>query len=162
MAEDVRIRRLGPDDWELYRDIRLESLADAPYAYGSSLAREQTFDEATWRSRCSETTGVNAIATVGAEPVGVMGVYTGLGFAMLVAAWVRPTVRGRGVGDALVVDLIGWARSRDYPELELRVADGNGAARNLFLRNGFFPTGEHEPLESDPSVDTERMTYKLG
>lgn len=161
MAEDVRVRRLESDDWEVYRDIRLESLADAPYAYGSSLAREQAFDEATWRVRVSGETGVTVVATIGTEPVGVMGVYTGLGFAMLVAAWVRPTTRGRGVADALVADLIDWTRSQDYPELELRVADGNTAARNLFLRNGFLPTGEREPLESDPTVATERMIHKL-
>jgi ribosomal protein S18 acetylase RimI-like enzyme len=163
MAENVRVRRLGPDDWKLYRDIRLESLADAPYAYGSTLAREQVFDEATWRGRLTGQTGVAIVATDAAETVGIMGVYTppGEGSAMLVAAWVRPSARGLGVGDAMIADLLDWARSHDYPELELRVADGNQAARNLFLRNGFLPTGEREPLESDETVETERMIYKL-
>lgn len=161
MADTVRVRRLEPDDWELYRDIRLESLADAPYAYGSTLAREQTFDEATWRHRLTEENGVAVVATSGDKPVGLMGVYIGLGYAMLVMAWVRPSARGHGVGDTLIADLLDWARSHDYAELELRVADGNAAARNLFLRNGFFPTGEREPLESDPAVETERMIYKL-
>jgi ribosomal protein S18 acetylase RimI-like enzyme len=161
MADTVRVRRLEPDDWERYRDVRLESLADAPYAYGSTLAREQEFGEATWRSRLTGETGVSVIASSDTETVGLMGVYTGLGFAMLVAAWVRPTARGLGVADALIADVLDWSRSQGYAELELRVADGNNAARNLFLRNGFQATGEREPLESDPTVDTERMIYKL-
>lgn len=163
MANDVQVRRLESDDWELYRDVRLESLADAPYAYGSTLAREQNFDEGTWRIRVGGRTGVTAVAMAGDESLGVIGVYTppGESWAMLVAAWVRPSARGRGVGDLLVVDMIDWSRSQGYQELELRVADGNDAARKLFLRNGFVPTGEREPLESDPTVGTERLVFKL-
>ena len=164
MVDEVRVRRLAPDDWQLWRDVRLESLADAPYAYGSTLDRERRFDESDWRGRLSGGNGVVAVAIIGQEPAGAMGVYppAGEGWAMLVAAWVRPTARGRGVGDALVAELLDWSRESGYPELELRVADGNDPARKLFLRNGFLPTGEHEPLESDPTVDTERLVYKLG
>jgi ribosomal protein S18 acetylase RimI-like enzyme len=160
----VRVRRLQPDDWQLWRDIRLESLADAPSAYGSSLAREQTFGEPDWRGRLSGKNGVVVVAMIGEEPAGCMAVYTppGDGWAMLVAAWVRPSARGRGVGDALVAELLALARAQGYPELELRVADGNDPARKLFLRNGFLSTGEREPLESDPSIDTERMVHKFG
>ena len=163
MADDVRIRRLTPDDWQLSRDVRLAALADAPYAYGSTLEREQAFDEATWRGRLAPSNGVITLATIGERPVGIIGIYTPADEdgAMLVAAWVRPDARGRGVGDALVADMIDWARAQDYPELELRVADGNDVARNLFLRNGFLPTGVREPLESDPSVGTEQLVIKL-
>jgi GNAT superfamily N-acetyltransferase len=164
MADEVRVRRLAPDDWELWRDVRLESLADAPYAYGSTLDRERAFDEGTWRGRLSGENGVVAVAMIGEEPAGCTGVYTpaGEGWAMLVAAWVRPSARGTGVGDALVAELLGWARENGYSELELCVADGNDAARKLFLRNGFLPTGVRRPLESDPSVSTEQMVYKFG
>jgi len=43
----------------------------------------------------------------------------------------------------------------------LRVADGNEAARKLFLRHGFTPTGQREPLESDPGVRTEILFRAL-
>jgi ribosomal protein S18 acetylase RimI-like enzyme len=162
MTDEVRVQRLGPDDWELWRDTRLESLADAPYAYGSTLERERQFDEATWRGRLTDKNGMVAVATSRQSSVGAMGIYTpGDGTAMLVAAWVRPTARGHGVGDALVKDMVAWATEQGYDELELRVADGNEAARKLFLRNGFVPTGEREPLESDPTIGTERLVHKL-
>jgi RimJ/RimL family protein N-acetyltransferase len=164
MTNEVRIRRLVPDDWELWRDVRLASLADAPYAYGSTLAREQEFDEVTWRSRLTPGNGVAAAAVFNKDGVGAIAVYTppDTGVALLVAAWVAPTARGRGVGDALVAEMLDWAREQGYDQLELRVADGNEPARKLFLRNGFTPTGIREPLESDPTVGTERMVHTLS
>ncbi|HET9141592.1 GNAT family N-acetyltransferase [Actinophytocola sp.] len=157
------VRRLGPDDWRVWREVRLASLADAPYAYGSTLAREREFDEATWRARLAPDNGMTAVAVSGPDTVGAIGAYTpGTGQVQLIAAWVAPTLRGQGVGDALVAEVLAWAREHGHDRVELRVADGNDAARKLFLRNGFSPTGEREPLESDPTVGTEYLVRTLS
>ena len=156
-TETVTVRRLAPDDWVVWREVRLAALADAPRAYGSSLAREEGFGEADWRQRLEPANGVSAVAMLGERVVGAVGGYTpaGADAVLLVAMWARPELRGRGVGDALVADVLAWARENGWSTVRLRVADGNVAARRLFERNGFAATGEREPLESNPTIGTD-------
>jgi RimJ/RimL family protein N-acetyltransferase len=153
-------RRLTSDDWPVLRAVRLAALADAPYAYGSTLAREEPFGEAEWRERLAGAWWV--VATRGDEHAGVAGMYLAEeDNPMLIGVWVNPAHRGHGVGDELVAEIVRWAAENRWSRLVLRVADGNDAARELFLRHGFLPTGQSVPLESNPGVRTEMLSRAL-
>jgi hypothetical protein len=65
------VRQLRPDDWEIFREIRLRSLADAPDAFGSTLEREQAFSEDDWRRRVAGPVFV----VLDPEPVAVGGLF---------------------------------------------------------------------------------------
>jgi GNAT superfamily N-acetyltransferase len=106
---------------------------------------------------------VAAVAVLGERVVGAVGGYTpnGADAVTLVAMWAHPQVRGLGVGDALISEVLAWARENRWSRVDLRVADGNAAARRLFVRNGFVPTGHREPLESDPSIGTEILSHTV-
>jgi GNAT superfamily N-acetyltransferase len=162
--------RLTGDDWQTLRAVRLAALADAPYAYGSTLAVEEGFDETEWRRRLD--TALWVLAVHNAENAGIVGVYLSEpDTPMLIAMWVDPAHRGHGVGDALITEMMSWVRQcslrklrseeKRWSRVVLRVADGNDAARELFLRHGFVPTGERVPLESDPGVRTEILSRAL-
>jgi ribosomal protein S18 acetylase RimI-like enzyme len=156
----METRRLTSDDWRTLRAVRLAALADAPYAYGSTLAIEQEFAEPEWRGRLGTALWVTAVRNE--ENAGLVGVYTPPDDTpMLIAMWVHPAHRGHGVGDALITEMFRWVKEKRWSQLVLRVADGNGAARGLFLRHGFTPTGRRVPLESNPGVRAEILSRAL-
>ncbi len=159
----VLVREITADDWELMRDVRLSALAEAPSAFGSTYARELAFTEERWRGRISERS-VTFLAhddPAAAAPAGLAGVYVEDGTADLVSMWVRPSSRGRHVGEALVEAAARWAAARGFAALFLWVTASNAAARRLYERCGFTATGESQPLPSDPSLPEIRMSRAL-
>jgi ribosomal protein S18 acetylase RimI-like enzyme len=58
----VLVRETVIDDWQALRDIRLEALRDAPYAFGSSYEREAAFGEPDWLRRIAR--GGNFLAFI--------------------------------------------------------------------------------------------------
>ena len=156
----ILVRAVTADDWELMRDVRLAALSEAPYAFGSTYAREAAFTEERWRGRFSErSVAFFAFAEPDdAVPAGLAGVYVEDGAADLVSMWVRPSARGLGVGEAVVAAAASWAKAHDFGSLSLWVTESNAPARRLYERCGFTPTGESQPLPSDPALPEIRMS----
>jgi ribosomal protein S18 acetylase RimI-like enzyme len=48
---DVVVRSLTADDWQQARAARLAALAEAPYAFSSTLAKEQAYGDDLWQRR---------------------------------------------------------------------------------------------------------------
>lgn len=169
----IVVREITGDDWEQMRDMRLAALADAPHAFGSSHAREAAFTEQQWRGRINERSVMffarvdsadsvpAAPAPAGPAPAGLAGVYVEDGSANLVSMWVSPAARGLGVGKALVEAAAAWAKARDFGTLFLWVTESNTSARRLYDRCGFTPTGERQPLPSDPALSEIWMSRTL-
>ncbi len=168
------VRRLAPEDWEHLRRIRLEALAEAPQAFGSTLSREEAFDEATWRSRC--VTSAQFVATNGGVACGLVAVYVPASTGgepafgaeryehgpQLVSMWVAPSHRRRGVASALVGAALDHARGEGASTVQLWVADGNEGARALYESLGFIPTGVKQPLPSRPDIKESQFSCDLA
>ncbi len=143
MTEVTRdLRRVHPDDWELFRDIRLRALADSPDAFGSTLERERDFSEKEWRRRL-----VRPVVVVlhKGRPVSVGGVFQDDGRHQVWGMWTDPDHRGRGHARAILDLLVGEAVAAGDP-VSLHVNTANPDARAVYERYGFVATGELEPL----------------
>lgn len=149
----IELRFLGPDDWPVWRDLRLAALAEAPYAFGSTLAQWQGDGdrEERWRDRLAIPGSRNVVAAGADGPVGMAsGVPGGQpDAAELISMWVSPAARGRGVGDLLIAEIARWAARRGATVLRLSVMPDNRAAAALYERHGFQDTGEPGDLLPD-------------
>jgi len=145
------IRRWSADDWAACRDLRLAALADAPLAFASTLQREQEFTEAQWRAGLGRR--AQFAAYLAERPVGgAAGVrWDDPATADLVAMWVRPQARGKGVADLLVRAVVDWADGQGHAKVRLWVSEGNEPAVRLYLRHGFARTGEVQPHPNEPA-----------
>ena len=156
----MEIRQAAPDEWQLSRDIRLRSLADAPEAFCSTLEREQNFDDETWKLRLER-----AVTVFAWEGDAVIGTATGKpdphedGGREIVAMWVDPAHRREGVATAIIDELVGWARAEGAHSIALWVADDNDSARRAYERCGFAVTGERDIMR--PGIDEVRMRLPL-
>jgi predicted GNAT family acetyltransferase len=146
-------RRLGPDDWELFRDIRLRSLADAPDAFGSTYEREAQFDEPRWRRNLQ----VPVVVVEDPEPVAVGGTFDHDGVPHVWGMWTDPGHRGRGHA-ARVLD----ALLPPDQDAVLDVNIANVGARAVYERYGFVGTGVLEPLRPGSEQRIELMVLTRG
>ena len=153
-ADEVQIRLAVSGDWQASRDVRLAALADAPYAFASTLDREAGLDEATWRARIASA--ATYLAWHDGEPVGTAtglphdgGPFPVPGAWHLVGMWVRPSSRGLGVADRLVGAVAAAAREAGAGVLVLWVTEVNGRARAFYRRMGFTPSGARQLVRSE-------------
>jgi GNAT superfamily N-acetyltransferase len=150
----ISVRGFTADEWELLRTLRLAALLESPAAFASTCEEEAELPEHVWRQRAS----MLAVAFCDGQPVGLVGVIESEAQTPeLIAMWVTPDVRGRGVGAALVTWAMARTREMGHTAVELWVADGNEAAARLYSSHGFAITGETAPLPSNPLVRMRRM-----
>ncbi len=158
---EPQVRRLAADDWAQLRDARLAALADAPYAFASTLAQEQQFTEQTWQERAGRG------STFGAwDGDAIVGLATGIdegNYWQLVGMWVSPKLRGSGVADRLVLGVCGLARQSGAMSVRLWVAEDNGRAQAFYRRLGFVPSGSRQLIRpEDPDRWEQELVRPVG
>ena len=166
-----QVGRIQPEEWQVYRQVRLAALAEAPYAFMSTLEREKAFGQDAWRQRLASPTAATFIAWRDGEPTGTA---TGKlddpadehavpGAWQLVGMWVDPSARGTGIARELVEAVAKHARALGAASLVLWVTEINDRARAFYRKLGFVPTGARQPVRpEEPEHWEEQMIRQLG
>ena len=158
----VLVRATTMNDWQALREIRLQALQDAPYAFASTYAGEVAFAEDEWHRRATRDGSFIAFLPE-VSPAGLGGGYLASPEVVeLIAMFVRPQARGRGVGEAVIEAVVGWAIQKDAIAVHLWVTETNKYARRLYERCGFTVTAERQPLPSNPALGEVGMIRPLG
>lgn len=132
------ILRLEPKDWQRFRAIRLDALAQSPEAFGSQ------YDEVAARPQSSWTAQLSALPTwvVPGDTLDLALVRVDPKVPELLSLWVAPEGRGQGLGRQLVERVMRWAREQGAEHLELCVKAENLPAVALYRALGFEDVGE--------------------
>ena len=151
----VSLRRLTAPDLDVFREIRLRALTDTPENFGSIAETERAQPDDAWLTRLAEHSWFAAFD--GDRPIGlVAGAARGDGW-ILYSMWVAPEARGRGLAEELVERVRSAAEADGARTLWLHVAEDNEQARRIYLRLGFLPLGEWEPMPNDATRRRERL-----
>lgn len=185
------IRPAAAADWAALREVRLAALAEAPYAFSSTLDREAGRPDQYWRDRAAAR--LQFIAWAGGQP-GLAGGYPepaadeGAGQRVarapahasahadspggaagghaswhLVSMWVSPRHRGRGIADGLVAAVIALARADGAHRLTLWVTDANARAIAFYQRMGFRSSGRRQLVRpEEPDHWEQELVLGLG
>lgn len=145
----LSVRLLTEADWESYRALRLEMLADAPDFFWATLADVAAYTESTWRERAAgPQTHLQALRD--GEPVGALSIdWIGYTEDMrldedtvnIVSVYVRPGHRGLGVVDALLFAADEVMRAAGRRRQLLETPEDNIRGRRAYERLGFMETG---------------------
>jgi RimJ/RimL family protein N-acetyltransferase len=150
----IVVRELTPENWPLWRAMRRAALAEAPTAFGSTLAEwsgPQDTEE-RWRTRLADVP-LNLVLELDGKPAG-MASATGPsahGEVALISFWVAPFARGRGVADVAITRVTTWAREQHGADVVLSVRPDNHRAIAVYRRHGFAEVG------TSPDDPTERL-----
>jgi ribosomal protein S18 acetylase RimI-like enzyme len=169
MTSGIEVRELGHADVAAFRDLRAKALEDHPEWFGEPhevFVRRPIEDVA--RSMSSDRTFTFG-AFDGRRLVGIARCSRGAGArdahkGHVTSVYVDPAARGRGVGRALMAELIkASTRWPEVEELRLAVVIENRAARQLYLTLGFTVWGvEPRAMKiGEKYVDEEHMFLLL-
>ena len=147
------VRRVRAADWQTLREVRLRALADAPDAFGTVHAEALTRPDEWWRDWAERSASSSGQAMFLAwdedEAIGIAGIFGDPERFDVISMWTDPANRCRGVATSLLEAAVAFAGAAP---VFLSVTEKNDAARRMYERNGFVPTGFTEPLRSNPSL----------
>ena len=131
-------------DWQTWKPMRLEALADTPIGFGELYADAAARSDEEWAHRwATQNSGPRLLAYDGDEVLGMAGGFVHAeGRKVLFGVYVRPSHRGKGVLDALVAQVRAWAAP---DPLTLDVHVDNARARAKYERTGWVYDGRVTP-----------------
>nr|WP_193570496.1 GNAT family N-acetyltransferase [Luteibacter yeojuensis] len=145
------MRDAGPDDVRYLRDLyaasRAEELAPIPWPAAAKRSFcDSQFDLQHRHYVAQFATGDFLVVLHGDAAVGRLYLHESPGELRIVDILLDETVRGKGVGSALLRRLQQEVRERQLATLALQVLVTNQAARRLYERHGFMLEGDETAM----------------
>lgn len=136
--EKISFKKVSPDDWQKFRDIRLKGLQTDPQAFGGTFESESQQNEEYWKERFSNPErcfyaaedGNIFVATAGSKKIAEDN-------WMIVAVYTLPEFRGKNISKELIERIIGEAKKAGASKVSLMVNPQQENAVSLYKKMGF-------------------------
>ena len=153
----IAIRRIQMGETALYKQIRLASLKDAPYAFETTYDSASQRSEEMWNARVQSNAEGNdeAIFLAFSDhlPIGIAALVRIKGqtdTGELMQVWVSPEHRGTGVAWDLMNSIFQWGQENNFHRIITGVTRANAGALKFYIKYGFSKMDES--AQSDPDA----------
>jgi RimJ/RimL family protein N-acetyltransferase len=160
-------RRIQSGEADLFKQIRLNSLQNAPYAFSSTYDSALQRTAESWREQAESTAlGIDRATFVtfsDNEPVGIAALYrldNQADVGEMLQVWVAPECRGTSVAWDLMNAMFSWANQNNFRTVIAQVTNGNSRAIKFYIKYGFYIVSADEYLEqnSDSVILAKKVT----
>ena len=140
----ITIRRLQVGEVDLFKQVRLMALQEAPYAFPATYAATLQRSAESWREQADRSAEGPDRATFivfsNDLPIGMAALYRDedkVNVGELLQVWVSPEYRGtRAVWD-LIDEIFKWASENGFHRIIAGVTKGNARALKFYTNYGF-------------------------
>lgn len=144
----ITIRRIRKGESDLFKQIRLTALKDAPYAFPSTYDSAIQRSAESWREQADRSALGSDRATFIAfsddVPIGIAALYRiedKIDSGELLQVWISPEYRGTKVTWDLMDTIFNWAGENNFRNVIAGVTKANSRALKFYAKYG-FSTGE--------------------
>lgn len=140
----ITIRRIRRGEAELFREMRLASLKDSPFAFTTTYASAAARSPDSWREQADGTAEGPDRCTFFAfsddTPVGIAAMYRHTGSkdeGEVLQVWVAPDFRGTVVARDLLDGIFRWSAESGFRRVLATITQGNDRAMRFYRKCGF-------------------------
>ena len=140
----ITIRRLQTGEVDLFKQLRLQALQEAPYAFPSTYEAALQRSAESWREQAERTTHgpdrATFIAFSDEVPIGMAAFYRDeakVDVGELLQVWVSAAYRGTNVASDLMDAIFKWANQNNFHTIIAGVTKGNARALKFYNKYGF-------------------------
>ena len=140
----ITIRRLQVGEVELFKQVRLMALQEAPYAFPTTYANAVQRSAESWQEQADRSAHGSDRATFivfsDDVPIGMAALYRDeekLDVGELLQVWVSSDYRGTRVIWDLMDEIFRWAKENGFYRMIAGVTKGNARAQKFYIKYGF-------------------------
>lgn len=163
MEQQYTLKQFGPEQWKDLKRIRLEALQETPGFFGSNFEREVAYTDEDWIRKTTSPLSAFWGLYDGGTPVGLTGIIRdqhNLEEAWLIASYIKPQYRGKGLSTLFYEARIQWARENGCSCVIVSHRADNEASRAANQHFGFQFTHKESRLWPD-GTEADNIFYRL-